>query len=605
MLFKTVASSAALGWSCVSAGRQSIGLVSKHAVPAVDAIGSLLGEAQGEGFFDVIHRASGEDAFTPGVQETLADRLRELIQNIDGKVQQKIKASQAATQTKVDNAVSAIQDADGAVTAGKQTADAADEKFFKCVAAEQAKRKEAEDAEKSLTASRSNENEACQLQQDNKDFAYAAEKDLGFKCDLSVHGHCEGELGAYKKTLEAIEAEALAALAAEQKKYKALKAACDDQKQLRVKAQSALTSSESAWATQRKTCQGLAASRTTALCAFGSKMQSKCAAEASYQALVAASQKAKGDDDSEPDRAEEWKHAATAKCMLAKAVEKGTDVPVNSADLQACAAEASFGTQVGNLDRKEDVVRKLASSNMCSNRNITFFNGQAWTVPLGAKPKSSEYIRSSFTPVFHLVDDLSTSGNFDFCSAPAPPAPAPAPQPDVVQPDVESRPTTKKKCDIYVGNAGKTLGGESHSVVMALDFTDSKENAHKRQWILNIGQQGTGAEHWLWHPASGGIQMGMWNGPQIGGVDISKAKHTLATVYDASSKTYSLYIDGKLAKTRGDFTLNIKNSVLSAGDKQGYHNEANFNGCVSGVDLYYSALTAEQVHAASAKLQAI
>jgi len=180
-----------------------------------------------------------------------------------------------------------------------------------------------------------------------------------------------------------------------------------------------------------------------------------------------------------------------------------------------------------------------------------------------------------------------------------------APQPDVVQPDVESRPTTKKKCDIYVGDAGKTLGGGSHSVVMALDFTDSKENAHKRQWILNIGQQGTGAEHWLWHPASGGIQMGMWNGPQISGVDISKAKHTLATVYDASSKTYSLYVDGKLAKTIRNFTLNIKNSVLSAGDKQGYHNEANFNGCVSGVDLYYSALTAEQVHAASAKLQAI
>jgi len=412
MLFKTVASSAALGWSCVSAGRQSIGVGSKHAVPSVDAIASLLEEAQGEGFLDVIRRASGDDAFTPGVKETVAHLFKGVIQDIDGKVLQKIKASHKATQTKIDNAVSAIQGAHGAVTAGKQTADAADEKFFKCIAAEQAKRKEAEDAEKSLTASRSNENEACQLQQDSKDFAYATEKkDVGFKCDLSVDGTCEGELGAFKNTLEDIEAEALAALEAEQKKYKALKAACYDQKQLRVKAQSAMTSSESAWAAQRKTCQGLAAPRTTALCAFGSKMQSKCAAEASYQALVAASQKAKGDDDSEPDRAEEWKHAATAKCMLAKAVEKGTDVPVNSADLQACAAEASFGTQVGNLDRKEAIVRKLASSNVCANRNITFFSGQAWTVPPGATPKSSEYTRSQFTP------QLTVSGEqaFSFC----------------------------------------------------------------------------------------------------------------------------------------------------------------------------------------------
>merc|ERR1712129_563636 len=177
-----------------------------------------------------------------------------------------------------------------------------------------------------------------------------------------------------------------------------------------------------------------------------------------------------------------------------------------------------------------------------------------------------------------------------------------APQPDVVQPDVESRPATKKKCDIYVGDAGKTLGGGSHSVVMALDFTDSKENAHKRQWILNIGQQGTGAEHWLWHPASGAIQFGVWNGPQISGVDVSRANHTLATVYDAPSKTYALFIDGKLAKPRSNVTFNIETSVLAAGDKQNFHSDANFNGCISGVDVYSYALTATQVQAVCTKL---
>ena len=283
--------------------------------------------------------------------------------------------------------------------------------------------------------------------------------------------------------------------------------------------------------------------------------------------------------------------------MITKAMQRGLDGAVAGADLDACAAQVNFAQDVVKLNTKQAEFTKLSRTNACVNGVISFFNGQTWNVPAGAKPSSKSYTRTKFSPQLD-----PTSSNFDFCSAP--PAPAPQ-QPDVVQPDVESRPTTKSKCDIYVGDAGKTLGGESHSVVMALDFTDSKENDHKRQWILNIGQQGTGAEHWLWHPASGGIQMGMWNGPQIGGVDISKAKHTLATVYDATSKTYSLYVDGKLAKTRGDFTLNIKNSVLSAGDKQGYSNEANFNGCVSGVDLYYRALTAEQMHAASAKLQDI
>merc|ERR550525_1830239 len=102
-----------------------------------------------------------------------------------------IKASQAATQTKIDNAVSALQGADSAATA-----------------AEQAKMKVVEDAEKSLATSRSNEKAACQLQQDNKGFAYTAQqKGLGFKCDFSVDGHCAGELGAFKKKLEVIEGE--------------------------------------------------------------------------------------------------------------------------------------------------------------------------------------------------------------------------------------------------------------------------------------------------------------------------------------------------------------------------------------------------------------
>ena len=45
---------------------------------------------------------------------------------------------------------------------------------FECAADEHTKRQAAEAAEQSLTSSRSNENEACQLQQDNKGFTYAA-----------------------------------------------------------------------------------------------------------------------------------------------------------------------------------------------------------------------------------------------------------------------------------------------------------------------------------------------------------------------------------------------------------------------------------------------
>jgi len=400
MLSKVVVGSATLG--CISAVRQGLGVIQQTSAVS-DPTTSLLQEMQ-------------EQGWTPNLQEKFAGVLQTASAEIASKVQPMIKASQVATQTKIDNAVSAMQGADTAATQAKQAADAADSKMFQCIAAEQAKRKVVEDAEQSLTTSRSNEKEACQIQQDNKGFAWAAQqKGYGFACDLSTDGHCAGELGSFKTKLESLKTEAAAALAAGQKKYSALKATCDDHAQRTVKAQSALTSAESAWAAQLKTCRALAAPRSTALCDYGTKVQSKCAAETSYNTLIAATKKAKGDDLSEPDRAEEWKHASVAKCMIGKAISKGTQSALDSADLQACAAEVDFSAQVGNLDRKEAIAQKLASSHQCADGAITFSNGQAWTVPTGAKPKSSEYVKSQFTPTLTVAGGAP----FAFCGGAA------------------------------------------------------------------------------------------------------------------------------------------------------------------------------------------
>ena len=53
-----------------------------------------------------------------------------------------------STQTKINSAVDALQDADNTVTANKQDADSADEEYFECVAAEQAHLTSTENAEK-------------------------------------------------------------------------------------------------------------------------------------------------------------------------------------------------------------------------------------------------------------------------------------------------------------------------------------------------------------------------------------------------------------------------------------------------------------------------
>merc|ERR1719367_2679198 len=157
------------------------------------------------------------------------------------------------------------------------------------------------------------------------------------------------------------------------------------------------------------------------MCAFGTKAQAKCSAEAAYAELVAATKKAQGDADSEVDRKSEWIASGTTKCMIEKSVLKGLKGNVDEADLDACSGQVDFKQEVGTLNLREAEFDALSKTNACGDGPITFFNGQTWNVPTGDKPPSKSYTRTKFTPQLD-----PTSGNFDFCSAPAP-APAPAP----------------------------------------------------------------------------------------------------------------------------------------------------------------------------------
>merc|ERR1719319_1091134 len=103
--------------------------------------------------------------------------------------------------------------------------------------------------------------------------------------------------------------------------------------------------------------------------------------------------------------------------MIAKAMQKGLGETVAGADLDACAAQVNFAQDVGKLNTHQPEFAKLSRTNACTNGVISFFNGQTWNIPAGAKPPSKSYTRTKFTPQF----DPST-GNFDFCSAPLAPA---------------------------------------------------------------------------------------------------------------------------------------------------------------------------------------
>merc|ERR1712129_364391 len=131
---------------------------------------------------------------------------------------------------------------------------------------------------------------------------------------------------------------------------------------------------------------------------------------AEYATLAAATMQAKGDADSEVDRENEWIASRTTKCMISKSMEKGLNTAVAGADLDACSSQVSFAKDVGKLNLRQAELDKLAKTNACADGLITFFNGQTWIVPPGAKPASKSYTRTKFTPQLD-----PTAANFDFC----------------------------------------------------------------------------------------------------------------------------------------------------------------------------------------------
>jgi len=134
--------------------------------------------------------------------------------------------------------------------------------------------------------------------------------------------------------------------------------------------------------------------------------------------------------------------------------------------------------------------------------------------------------------------------------------------------------------------------------MMKIDWTSAAYSG-TRQWLLNLGQKTTGANHWLWNGGSS-IQFGKWNGQQIRSYDISSCNY-LATTYDSSSSEYVLYCDGvEVAQRTISGGLNIQNDNVRIGDKA--LSESDFSGCVERVLIYREALTQQGVLCAMAQI---
>merc|ERR1719204_1264036 len=149
--------------------------------------------------------------------------------------------------------------------------------------------------------------------------------------------------------------------------------------------------------------------------------------------------------------------------------------------------------------------------------------------------------------------------------------------------------TSEDECIHEIFDIGRVFGKEAHTIHIKLEMP---EYSDPRQWILNLGQEGTGANHWIWRDES--VQFGSWNGAQIRKVDINSCTD-LTTTFDGKN-TLMLYCDSTFLGQIENSNLHIRNSKLAvAGNKLYEVPRGNFGGCIHHVEVWDYDLSAVQV----------
>jgi hypothetical protein len=139
---------------------------------------------------------------------------------------------------------------------------------------------------------------------------------------------------------------------------------------------------------------------------------------------------------------------------------------------------------------------------------------------------------------------------------------------------------------------GLTPGNTAHTTSAWVNVTSLPAN---RAWILLLGNEGAGSEHWLIDSA-GVTQFGVWGGTQVAPSLGTGAWHHVALTFDGT--TLKAYLDGSPIGAGAAATYNLAGVPLSVA--QNHIGENYFNGLLDDVRVYGRALTATEVSSLAA-----
>lgn len=390
------------------------------AVHVVDKIGSLLqahldkSQSKVRRTMHAVHLSTQRvsEETTPEAKESLNNVLVKVIEAIKTSVDQQIVADHQKTQELIVERVQEVQRTNGIAVTSYEKALVQDSEWLDCIDKERTLLEASEAAERSLSDSRSNENEACQLEQDTAQFSDDAPvEDLAYTCDTRIRGDCGRTATTnFNAAVDKYLADLETAVDDAEKKHADATIACAEAKNAQTQAQSATSEAKNAWADQRDQCVGVSGARTDAMCLFGTKLQMKCSQLHLYESLMEEIDRSDGGQNSHSDRKQQWRASQVTQCMLNKIM---TDFQINSLTMEACDKAVDFDeASFGKLDRKTKEIAESTPENFsCKDAQISF-KGITWIVPDGDDIKSEDYIRERWAPDAPVAGETDS---FSFC----------------------------------------------------------------------------------------------------------------------------------------------------------------------------------------------
>lgn len=380
--------------ACVGASRSKVDMKSAGAVQAVDTIASMM-SIQHEEIRRIAEAVDAEA--TPDVSDHYKNSLKKVRDKIKVELKAKVTEAQDTAQSNIDDALTAVQEAEAGAVAAKGLADKNDKAWFVCVSQELSLKTFQETAEEKLAAAKQDEQEAHALEQKSSAFTFDAgdKYQMEMECDNDVEGECMQAKRVLIKAMNKMLQDASAAWKAKQNYYNDVVAELGEREQQTVAAEQDLETAGENHASERNRCQASKLHRDRAICEYGDMLQAKGVQEEDFKAVIAAID---GKSEmSESDMVQEWKTLSHTECMLERGIEKGLEEPIDDEDHQACSELPDLEA----LDRKTAEIGQLSESHANEAGPITFGSGgEGWKVTSNGEA-AADYTKEDFKPTLN------------------------------------------------------------------------------------------------------------------------------------------------------------------------------------------------------------